>query len=43
MAFSFLFAGSVVLVFAMLLIHATFSIAMIARAVARSTPAGADR
>lgn len=38
MAFYFLFAGSVVLAFAILLIHATFSLAMIARTVARSTP-----
>lgn len=43
MAFYFLFAGSVVLVFAMLLIHATFSLAMIARAVARSTPTSTSR
>jgi hypothetical protein len=42
-AFVFLFSGSVVLVLAVLLIHAAFSIAMIARAVARATSMSARR
>ncbi|SDT80895.1 hypothetical protein [Actinoplanes derwentensis] len=39
-AFSLLFAGGALIIFAILLLHAAFSIAMIVRAVTRSGPEG---
>ncbi|GAA1608307.1 hypothetical protein [Actinoplanes couchii] len=42
-AFFFLFSGGALLILAVLLVHAVFSIVMIVRAVTRSRPAGVER
>lgn len=43
MALSFLIAGGTPIIFAVLLAHATFSVAMIGRAVLQSTSSGTER